>query len=131
MRKAMMLGLALAGIVALPNAAVAEDCHGSHWGEVTPKGCSNACEREYSGILWDIPWGSRWEICCRQTAHPSLGLPHHCEHGGGIWGVWLRKDKSCPGPCPPPSCPKGKKWCEARGECLPERQLCIRPRRFQ
>ena len=125
MRKAMMLGLALVGMVALPNAAVAENCAGSRWGEITPKGCAAACQREYSAILWSIPSGSSWEICCRETPSSALGKPHHCVNRvTNIWGVWFKEDNTCPGACPEPSCPKGQKYCRIQGKCIPDRQQC-------
>ena len=99
MRKAMIFGLALAGIaLALSEPAAA----GASWGPLSKSNCmggvaTKSCSRTYDAILWNIPWGASWEETCKRTPHPTLGLPASCKNNGlNMWGHWLvRSDPSC------------------------------------
>ena len=87
MRKAMILGLALAGIaLTLPEPAAAAP----RWGPLSLGNCTG-CDRKYSAILWDIPWGQDWSAACRNTPHPQLGMAKNCvNNGANMWGEWFR-----------------------------------------
>ena len=102
MRKAMIFGLALAGIaLALPEPAAA----GSRWGNLSKENCvsnslsTNGCFRRHNAILWDIPWGQNWEAACKNTPHPNpvFGLPRYCTNNGlNMWGKWdFKNDPTC------------------------------------
>ena len=95
MRKAMILGLTLAGIaLALPEPAAA-----LRWGDQISGPCGAAlrngtrtdCSRIISYILWDIPWGKSWEATCAATPGPGpgWGVPSYCYndrlHIRGFW----------------------------------------------
>lgn len=86
----------------------------ARWGEITAKGCVDQTTREWSGILWDIPWGQSWEIACATTAGVIGGrtrTPDRCVTMANMWGVWYVPDTTCgaplsPSPPPPPVQPR-------------------------
>ena len=91
MRKSMILGLALAGIVmALLEPAAAAP----RWGPLKKVCAAAKCHLAYSAILWDIPWGQSWYSTCMQTSHPTLGRrPTFCENNiVNMWGNWVVLD---------------------------------------
>ena len=100
MRKAIMtLGFTLAAIaMLLPEPAAA-----LRWGNATESGVMSGCTgpdkctRQYSAILWDIPWGANWEETCRRTPHPKFGrVPDYCMTTTNVWGNWVvRRDPYC------------------------------------
>ena len=106
MRKAMILGLALAGtgmLLSDPAAAL-------RWGMAQSlQPCwsmtlsNTRCWSGYKAILWDIPWGKSWEQTCKVTPHtnPGWGLPTLCQNDGlHIWGVWkFSNDPNCSSLC--------------------------------
>ena len=57
--------------------------------------------RQYSAILWDIPWGQSWENTCAATKATVNGQdfpkPSRCKNTAGhMWGEFDVKDESCP-----------------------------------
>ena len=110
MRKSIMLGLALAGIVMLLAApAMAE----LHWGELNVGDCQGTdhCERKYSAVLHGLPvidQDDKWERACARTPHPALGRPHWCAKQFYIWGNWLVHDRTC------------GHWCGSQSYRLPK-----------
>jgi hypothetical protein len=113
MPKAMILGVALAGIAfALPNPAAA-----AHWGDLDYTSCQYTlpadpactnCYKKASAILWDIQ--GDWEAACRTTSHPQLGrVPDWCATALNQWGNWWVKCGGGGGgpPCPNGTCPNG------------------------
>ncbi|GLQ34931.1 hypothetical protein GCM10007939_12140 [Amylibacter marinus] len=74
-----------------------------HWGPVKADAC-NGGKRQYSAILWDIPWGHDWEKAC--FSHPNtinghyFARPHRCKNSGThMWGEWDVPDPSCGNAC--------------------------------
>ena len=106
MRKAMILGLATAGITM----ALTEPAAALRWGDKQSGPCgvtlSNGyrfnCTRIVSYILWDIPWGKSWETTCAATPGPSgWPVPKRCMK---VWpnihirGYWeFKNDPTCAG----------------------------------
>jgi hypothetical protein len=80
---------------------------GVHWGKWKRDGCTKPGYRQYSSILWDIPWGASWEMTCTKTMISgqtgAKGLPaghpekvSRCKNvGGRMWGEVDVRDNSC------------------------------------
>jgi len=87
----------------------------SYWGEFQSDACTkqSACDangncvgnglRQYSAILWGIPWGRSWEAECNETPPPAVinGVtypkPSRCVNTGfNMWGQFDVPDSSCP-----------------------------------
>lgn len=73
--------------------------NGLHWGDIMPKGCSRVRRgyREWSAILWGIPWGDDWRVACRGTFADDFpfGYPDRCDINVYAWGVWYVRDSAC------------------------------------
>src|SRR6476660_805923 len=72
-----------------------------HWGSIGDDGCvEDTGYRQYSAILWGIPWGQSWEQACF-TYGASVGgqpgrVPDRCRNTGfNIWGIWYVRDQRC------------------------------------
>src|SRR5262245_7596296 len=97
MRKAMILGLALAGITVL----LIEPASALRWGRLEREECygPDGCRTAYRAILWDIPPGNDWEQTCRHTVNPQTGrVPEGCWRYDVVhmWGHWIyRSHPSC------------------------------------
>lgn len=74
------------------------------WGDITAKRCmpspvGSPGTREWSGVLWDIPFGHSWEEACKNTPASVSGDPSRppdkCVTGTNEWGVWYRADSAC------------------------------------
>ena len=100
MRKALILGLALAGTLMFLSQPAAAFLR---WSPLTQSGCLYTTEancangsRKYSGILLDIPWGKSWELYCKSTPHAKFGrVPDVCETTTNAWGNWYQRDPGC------------------------------------
>ncbi len=79
-----------------------------HWGNWKKDGCTKPGYRQYSSVLWGIPWGVSWELTCAKTpVNSSTGLkglprngippaPSRCRNAGGhMWGEVDVLDSSC------------------------------------
>jgi hypothetical protein len=91
MRKAVVLGIALAGVVMLFSGPAAATLH---WGSLSKECSAKACTLHYSAILWDIPWGQDWYSTCMKTPNSQLGgrTPNSCNSIVNEWGNWLVYD---------------------------------------
>lgn len=63
--------------------------------------CIGIGQRQYSAILWDIPWGQSWENTCAAMPATVNGqffpVPSRCKNTAGhMWGEFDVNDKSCP-----------------------------------
>ena len=105
MRKAMILGLALAGMTTL----LPEPAAALRWGGLVKKQSCNQnmkgypCGDTYEARLWDIPIGTNWGAACYSTPHPQIGIkPFGCSDRGflGEWGFFSVYNKSCNPACP-------------------------------
>jgi hypothetical protein len=69
------------------------------WGPVSREHCRTLSTRQYSSILWDIPWGSSWERACRETPITINGQEYRAarcvNNGFNIWGQFDVQDSSC------------------------------------
>jgi hypothetical protein len=80
------------------------------WGDFKDDACRGDGLRQYSAILWDIPWGADWKDAC-ERAGATLGewrfeRPTRCVHtGNAMWGEFDVPDASCATapPSPPPT----------------------------
>jgi len=87
------------------------------WGPFKSSGCSATGFRQYSAVLWDIPWGQSWEQACSNMPADVAGLhfehPTRCrnDHGLNMWGEFDVPDVGCPAPTLP-----NKDACHA--ECV-------------
>jgi hypothetical protein len=78
----------------------------AYWGHYADRGCVRG-ERQYSAILWGIPWGYSWARVCRNTPGRPPGVvtarpPDACVNTGfNMWGEWFVGSR--PGELP--SCP--------------------------
>jgi len=94
-----------AASLAFASAAQAE----VRWGDWKKDGCSKPGYRQYSSVLWDIPWGASWEMTCSKTGVTKntgkKGLPSgtsdrnapaRCKNTlGKMWGEIDVKDDTC------------------------------------
>jgi hypothetical protein len=106
--------MALVGLVPalVPVKAMAEQ----HWGSYKPDQCTQPGKRQYSSILWDIPWGADWKTACQSTpgtpANIAARVPDRCANVLNEWGEWDVDDGACAGggggppPGPPHPIPK-------------------------
>jgi hypothetical protein len=94
-----------------------------HWGDFKSSGCSATGFRQYSAVLWDIPFGQSWEQACANMPADVAGLhfekPTRCrnDHGLNMWGEFDVPDAGCPIPTP-----INKDVCHA--ECVAAFGLC-------
>ncbi len=72
----------------------------ANWGSFQDDGC--VCEgfRQYSAILWNIPWGASWEQACANQPATIDGQyfssPTRCVNNGfNMWGQFEVADVSC------------------------------------
>jgi hypothetical protein len=87
-----MTGLLLLG----PTSAFA-----MNWGTFEADSCTSTDYRQYSAILWNIPWGQSWEQACANMPATINGYyfshPSRCVNAGGhMWGEFDVPDSSCP-----------------------------------
>lgn len=67
-----------------------------NWGALKDDGCKSTGFRQFSAILWNIPWGANWENACRETPVLDWGPPTRCVNTGlNMWGEWDRPDPQC------------------------------------
>src|SRR5215203_4501428 len=64
-----------------------------NWGSFRPEDCTAPGLRQYSAILWDIPWGQSWEAACSTTPGSPAGIaarpPDRCVNTDlNMWGQW-------------------------------------------
>jgi hypothetical protein len=94
-------GLQLKVVSGLKNAR-----EGKHWGDFKDDGCMNwrthCGKKQYSSVLWGIPWGESWEEACANMPADVGGThfdhPSNCVNvGPGIneWGEFYVSDNSC------------------------------------
>ncbi len=74
----------------------------TNWGAFRTEQCSATGLRQYSAILWNIPWGWSWERACSTTPGRPAGIPprtpDRCINTGfNMWGQWDVPDTSCGG----------------------------------
>lgn len=72
---------------------------GPRWGDFKKDQCTTTGTRQYSAILWDIPWGQSWEKTCDTMpatikGHP-FPKPRSCKNKGNMWGEFDVPDSSC------------------------------------
>ena len=77
-----------------------------NWGPFQSGLCSAQGYRQYSAILWNIPWGWSWERACQTTPGSPAGIsprpPNRCVNTGlNMWGQWDVPDTSCGTICRP------------------------------
>jgi hypothetical protein len=73
----------------------------SRWGEFKADHCTGFGQRQYSAILWDIPWGRSWEAECANSGANIHGYdfdrPARCVNTvTNMWGEFDVPDDSCP-----------------------------------
>jgi hypothetical protein len=73
---------------------------GIHWGDFQKDNCSGNGLRQYSAILWGIPWGQSWEQTCMATPATINGInfAHPARVSNtfvNIWGQFDVPDDSC------------------------------------
>ena len=71
-----------------------------HWGSFQADGCSRTGYRQYSAILWSIPFGQSWEAACQATPATingySFSAPSRCVNNFfNEWGQFDVIDRSC------------------------------------
>ena len=68
-----------------------------NWGSLKDDGCKSTGFRQFSAILWNIPWGANWESACASTPVLDWGTPTRCKNDRGMnmWGEWDRPDSQC------------------------------------
>jgi hypothetical protein len=78
---------------------------GQHWGDFKADQCTASGLRQYSAILWDIPWGASWEQACAHMPADINGhhfdAPARCVTTINEWGQFDVPDPSCATPGPP------------------------------
>jgi hypothetical protein len=79
---------------------VPADQQGIHWGNFQQDKCTQPGKRQYSAILWGIPWGQSWETACANTPADIQG--HHFERPSrcvnttaNMWGEFDVPDGTC------------------------------------
>jgi len=87
----------LASVVTVVGLAVTSVAFaGQHWGPFKDDGCQAADSKQFSSILWDIPWGESWEQACWNTPGLEGRVPNRCVNAGGhMWGEWDIYEPSC------------------------------------
>ena len=72
-----------------------------NWGSFRKDDCTYDCKRQYSSILWNIPWGQSWDTACKNTAATIEGNnfrgASRCVNSWNEWGQFDVPDSSC---CP-------------------------------
>ncbi|MEQ1502699.1 MAG: hypothetical protein ABMB14_10740 [Myxococcota bacterium] len=74
--------------------------HASNWGGFQDDGCRMPGLRQYSSILWNIPWFESWDRACRAQVGiingVNQGVPDRCPPAGlNQWGEWDVVDGAC------------------------------------
>jgi|SRR5689334_15071859 hypothetical protein len=76
------------------------------WGTFQRDMCTYVGKRQYSSILWNIPWGADWATACRNTSGtPVPGvtmLPSRCVQNTNEWGetTWAMHRATPTSTCP-------------------------------
>lgn len=69
------------------------------WGEPKADHCVNIHERQYSSILWNLPWGTDWDKACYATPLPFAGNTYRARrcswNAFQEWGEFDVPDASC------------------------------------
>lgn len=91
-----IMAAVLSFVLAVP--AIAE---AANWGSFKSDECTGIGYRQYSAILWNIPWGYSWERACAETPATINGhyfsRPTRCVNTGThMWGEFDVPDDSCP-----------------------------------
>jgi hypothetical protein len=112
-----------------PARSAAVESAAIHWGSFKRDHCTGTGKRQYSSILWSIPWGQSWERACAVTPGQPPGLasprpPNRCANTGfSMWGEWDVPDTSCG--TSPSDC--GKTICrDDPASSDPRCQICTR-----
>ena len=90
----------LVGLCALLLMSFSSHAYALRWGPFKKDACVDWGKRQYSSILWDIPWGQSWEKTCAKTGATIKGKhypkPYRCVNTGGhMWGEFIVEDASC------------------------------------
>jgi hypothetical protein len=95
MRRSIVAGLLCTLFISLPSAGWAAP----RWGDFKKDSCTSIHNRQYSSVLWDIPFGQNWDAACRATAATIGGGQYSAarckEAGGHMWGEFDVPDASC------------------------------------
>ena len=68
----------------------------SNWGALKDDGCKSTGFRQFSAVLWNIPWRANWENACHEKQNLDWGPPTRCKNTGlNMWGEWDRPDAEC------------------------------------
>lgn len=76
--------------------------HSQNWGSFQQDHCTANCQRQFSAILWNIPWGKDWTTACKNTPaninNKQFSGAKRCPQSWGRqWGQFDVPDTSC---CP-------------------------------
>ena len=97
-----------------------------HWGTFKRDGCTGPGLRQYSAILWGVPWGQSWEdACARMPARINgqrFAHPTRCVTNINEWGEFDVQDSGCGRVCKGVPC--GSCGC-CEGVCR-NQQCCVR-----
>jgi hypothetical protein len=71
-----------------------------NWGSFSREHCTVPGLRQYSAILWNIPWGQSWEQACRTTpatieGQQFSGATRCVNTGFNMWGQFDVQDATC------------------------------------
>jgi hypothetical protein len=71
-----------------------------NWGGLQRDGCVRPGVRQFSSILWNIPWGQSWENTCLTTpatieGQSFSGATRCVNSSGHMWGQFDVTDSSC------------------------------------
>lgn len=98
--KIAVLFVLIVTLVAISPAAAEQ-----HWGDFKQDQCTGDGLRQYSSVLWDIPFGASWEAACASmpgTINGQTYLPARCKSTGGhMWGEFDVPDSTCSTPKTP------------------------------
>lgn len=98
MTRRFLLALSLTAAAALTTGTALA---ASYWGSFKNDGCSaNTGYRQYSAILWGIPWGYSWDTACHNTSatingYGFWGATRCVNNGFNEWGQFDVIDRSC------------------------------------
>ena len=87
-------------LVPLLTICAATWAYGQRWGDFKKDTCTKPGYRQYSAILWDVPFGGSWEKACASQSATINGQnfshPDRCKNTGtNEWGEFDVPDSSC------------------------------------
>ncbi len=89
-----VIAVSLSLVLGVPGIAGA-----ANWGSFQANHCSKLGKRQYSSILWNIPWGYSWEKACYETPANINGYSFpgadRCVNNGSMWGQFDVPESSC------------------------------------